>query len=254
MTSQPSDRPMRDPRTARRMDLALRVRDQLRSAIVAGDIAAGMMPTEAELMVTFSASRQVIRDALDLLRDEGHVIRKQGSGTMAASEKFVHDFTHLHTSPKPGLMHRIISIERETAMPRVAAKLGLEPNAECAVVRYATFYEGTPSSFYISYLRPSLLPILAPARVGVADWFALYERAGIEIGVTDFTVEATIADENVAAILEVAPGVPLMLLERLLRDVDGVPLEFGFSRIRADRFAIRTQVARRRPRPVGDGA
>src|SRR5258708_5499305 len=110
-----------DPRTKRRLSAARRVRDLLRAAIVHEEFPVGALPGEAELMLSFSASRQVIRDALALLREEGLVKRVQGTGTFSIASKVRHSFSHLH-GPEAGLervSHRIMAVSKEVAAPRV---------------------------------------------------------------------------------------------------------------------------------------
>jgi hypothetical protein len=59
------------------------VRDLLRLAVVsrAFSVRGGALPSEAELMIEVDATRNVVRDALNLLRDEGLIERLPGAGT-----------------------------------------------------------------------------------------------------------------------------------------------------------------------------
>ncbi|MFC4949121.1 GntR family transcriptional regulator [Pseudonocardia sp. GCM10023141] len=242
--------PRIDPRTQRRSSAARRVRDLLRSAVVHEEFPAGALPGELELMLLFSASRQVIRDALTLLRDEGLVKRVQGTGTFSVASKVRHSFSHLH-GPEPArevVSHRVLSVSREVAAPRVAERLGIPAGSGCGVIEYLTVLGEEPYYVCTAYLPPQLL-FVAERGTSVTEWYTIYESAGFELGVTDQAVEAIVADEQVAALLCVAPGSPLMLFERLVRDRTGRPLEYAFARVRGDRLALITQL--RRPRPTG---
>lgn len=244
--------PRTDPRTDRRLAAARRVRDLLRSAIVDEEIGTGPLPSEAELMLAFSASRQVVRDALGMLRSEGLVTRIQGTGTSAVVSKVRHAFDHLHGPARRQVVtHRLLSVAEEVAPPRVAAKLRLTTGSSCGVVDYLTLVDDAPYYVCTAYVPTALLPVLARAE-RVTEWYSLYEDAGIELGVNDQSVEATIADPHHAQLLGVAPGDPLLLFERLLRDHTGVPLEYGFARVRGDRIVLRTQLPRRRTRRPRD--
>lgn len=60
------------------------IADQLRSAIVSGDVAPGdRLPSEAELTRLHSVSRTVVREAFAQLRTEGLVEPRKGSGVYA---------------------------------------------------------------------------------------------------------------------------------------------------------------------------
>lgn len=234
-----------DPRTQRRLSAARRVRDLLRAAIVHEEFPAGALPGEAELMLSFSASRQVIRDALALLREEGLVKRVQGTGTFSVASKVRHAFSHLH-GPEPAMervSHRILAVGKEVAAPRVADRLGLLPGTECGVVAYLAVLGAEPYYACTAYVP---LPLLGVVKHGqaVTEWYAVYESAGFELGVTDQAVEAIVADDDTAALLDVLPGAPLMLFERLVRDHTGRPLEYAFARVRGDRIALLAQLPR----------
>lgn len=241
------------PRTYRRSSAARRVRDLLRVAIVHEEFPAGALPGETELMLSFSASRQVIRDALSMLRDEGLVKRVQGTGTFSVASKVRHSFSHLH-GPEPEhevVSHRILAAGSEVAAPRVADRLGLEPGKLVGVVEYLTVLGDEPYYCATAYVPTELLAVVERGR-SVAEWYSLYELAGYEFGVADQAVEAILADEQVAALLDVTPGAPLMLFERLLRDSHGRPLEYAIARVRGDRLALMAQLPRHgNPRAFG---
>src|SRR5687768_12902263 len=60
------------------------VADAIRRRIGAGDYASGAIETEAELGQTYGVSRITVRKALELLRDEGVVVSRKGSGWRVA--------------------------------------------------------------------------------------------------------------------------------------------------------------------------
>jgi GntR family transcriptional regulator len=235
-----------DPRTKRRLSAARRVRDLLRAAIVHEEFTAGALPGEAELMLSFSASRQVIRDALALLREEGLVKRVQGTGTFSVASKVRHAFSHLH-GPQPSLervSHRILAITQEIAAPRVADRLGLPQGADCGVIEYLAVLGEEPYYAATAYVPLPLVGVVAHGQ-SVEEWYSVYEAAGFELGVTDQAVEAILADDEVATLLDVPAGAPLMLFERLVRDRTGQPLEYAFARVRGDRMTLLAQLPRR---------
>lgn len=238
--------PRVDPRTYRRSGAARRVRDLLRAAVIHEEYPAGALPGETELMLSFSASRQVIRDALALLRDEGLVKRVQGTGTFSVASKVRHSFNHLH-GPLPErevVTQRVLDVSREAASPRVAQQLGITRGARCGVVEYLTFVGDEPYCACTAYVPLALLPVVERGQP-VGEWYSLYEAAGHELGFTDNAVEAIVADDLVACLLDVPPGSPLMMFERVIRDRAGRPLEYAFARVRGDRVALITRLPRR---------
>jgi GntR family transcriptional regulator len=236
-----------DPRTRRRSRAARRVRDLLRAAIVLEEFSAGPLPGEAELMLSFSASRQVVRDALALLRDEGLVKRVPGTGTLSVASKVRHSFTYIH-GPEPArdtetVSHKILSSSHEVAAPRVAERLRLPLGSECGVLEYLTLVGAEPYYACTAYVPLPLLGVVALGQQ-VEEWYSVYELAGFELGVTDQSVEAILADDLVADLLNVTAGAPLLLFERLVRDHTGAPLEYAFARVRGDRMTLTAQLPR----------
>src|SRR5690348_6036537 len=86
--------PMADARR-RRADRARQVADVLRRQVLHGIYSGGMLPPEPELAAEFGVSRNAVRDALDLIRDEGLVDRVPGVGTVVATLKYAHGLDDL---------------------------------------------------------------------------------------------------------------------------------------------------------------
>ncbi len=70
------------------------IAEQLRDRILNGEYPMNSrIPTENELAGTLGVSRPTIRQALDLLEQEGRLIRIKGSGTFAAQPRVIHEST-----------------------------------------------------------------------------------------------------------------------------------------------------------------
>ncbi|MGH2670467.1 MAG: GntR family transcriptional regulator, partial [bacterium] len=62
--------------------LYAQIRDALRAKILSGEFSpGGMIPAEVELQRLFKVSRQTVRQALNTLAAEGHLVRSRGKGT-----------------------------------------------------------------------------------------------------------------------------------------------------------------------------
>src|SRR4051794_7561945 len=76
------------PATPRGGGPARQVADLLRRQIIHGSFPHGQLPLEAVLAREFDISRNTVREALDLLREEGLVERSPGVGTTVVAEKY----------------------------------------------------------------------------------------------------------------------------------------------------------------------
>ncbi|MFD3563259.1 GntR family transcriptional regulator [Streptomyces sp. NPDC058686] len=81
--------------TPPRAERARRVADTLRQQITSGVYAQGMLPDERRLGHALGATRNVIRESLALLADEGLIIRRRGVGTRVVTAKYGHGLERL---------------------------------------------------------------------------------------------------------------------------------------------------------------
>ncbi len=212
----------------------------------------GALPSEAELMLEFGTTRNVVREALGLLRDEGLVERLQGAGTFVVTEKILHRFDVLRGVGDgfPNRRHRmrgeVPTIARIAAPEPVAEQLGLTVGEECLRVDAWVAFDDVPFSLATSYLPATLEDALRGATFN-GDWYELLESIGLGLETSSMSVEATVADDVVGPWLGVAIGAPLVLFTRLIIGADGKPVEYGFVRVRADRVLLQIPLPRSAP-------
>lgn len=234
----------------RRIDDASRVRDLLRAAIVGGQYGLSLMPSEPELMLEFAVGRNVVRDALDMLRAEGLIERVQGSGTFVLATKADHRWDRVHSIhdsiDAPRLVGgRYLTITTVTAPRPVAEHFGLKPGANCVVLQHVADIAGETFSVTTSYVTEAIAERIARTPFN-GDFYLLLENSGYVIADAEQVVEATVTDELAAEQLGVAAGLPLFHFTRKLYDPAGEPLELAFVRCRGDRFSLRIKLPRAR--------
>ena len=112
--------------------IAARMLEELRSGCYAG---ADRLPAEVELAANLGVSRTVVRDALSDLERDGYLERVRGIGTLV-NRDVVRVENRMDQKLEFNRMIRSIGrvphsdnlmVTRETAMPELAAKLGLDP-------------------------------------------------------------------------------------------------------------------------------
>jgi GntR family transcriptional regulator len=226
------------------------LRDLLRLRVLSGRfVVAGALPSESELMLEYGASRNVVRDALGLLREEGLIHRLQGAGTFAVSRKVPHRFDVLHGigAGQPDrnrrLVGEVVSLDLTPAGPTVAERLGVAPTSLCTRVETVVHYDDGPFSLTTSYLAAELAPRLRAAVFG-GDWYDYLEQAGASIATCVQWVEAVVADDHVAGWLDVEAGAPVFVFTRWSLDAEGRAVEFSLARVRADRLVLRISQSR----------
>jgi GntR family transcriptional regulator len=185
-----------------RADRARQLADLLRREVLSSDFPDGVLPHEDELVAEYGASRNTVRQALDLLRGEGLVSRVPGVGTIVACpQKARHGLTRL--------------IERLRRL------------------------DGLPLSLDQTYLPVDVgLPLL-DCDLERSDVFGLLEDLTAQrLGTAEIALEAVNADAHAASTLEAPRGAALLMLERLTHLDDGRPVDLEFIRFRGDRITM----------------
>jgi GntR family transcriptional regulator len=236
-TTAPTER--RDPRRSP----ARWLRDELRSEVMSGGFAGGLLPSEAQLMMTYAAPRAAVRAARAQRRRAGRVERRQGTGTLAVAQRHaaklveVHGFGNAGSQPVPGISNRVLAHE-VIAMPRIVARrLDAEPGSDCLILEYVGYLYGQTLGVYTNYVRfPEAQAVMsAPFDT---DWYTMLAAAGLTMGETDLLIEVLPADELLASVMDLEPGRPVLSFEQVIRDENGEAYNFAVLRSRGDRISL----------------
>ncbi len=132
----------------------------LRGRIVRGELEPGAeLPSERELTEKWKVSRATVVRGLDVLRQEGLIETRQGSGSIVrervplartAGERYATSLAtgHVYTA---GEYAEIVSAEMVPAPDHVATALGVEPGAQVAARVRVTFEGEKPVATSTSY-------------------------------------------------------------------------------------------------------
>ncbi|GEM34131.1 putative GntR-family transcriptional regulator [Nocardia neocaledoniensis NBRC 108232] len=235
-----------------RADRARRVADILRHQILAGAVQ-GTLPAEQELAAEHDTSRNTVREALALLRDEGLIDRAPKVGTRVAARKFDHGLDTLRGLQETLTEHGTVRNEVRaathiTAPPAVARRLGLAPGERVVYIERLRFLAELPLSLDLTYLAPDVGAAVLAHDLATTDVFVLLEQVtGQSLGAAELALEAVAADPHTATTLDTPPGAPLLMLERLTHLDDGRPVDLEYIRMRGDRITMRGSLTRGAP-------
>jgi GntR family transcriptional regulator len=203
----------------------LDVADELRTEIADGHV--GTLPSEAELGERFSVSRVTVRRALELLRDEGLVDSRRGSGWFVATDPVRQPLGRVTTieaaleaaGAEPG--RRILEFGFEPAPPEVAKTLGAAADAEVLRVVRLNLADGEPFALVTVWLPADLGAQVCRAEAERAPFYDLLPLHGVEVGRIVQTITATAADRTEARRLGGRSGDPLLACRRVTYDRSG---------------------------------
>ena len=238
------------PARRTRADRARQVADVLRQQVVRGAFPDAVLPGEPLLVAEFGVSRNTVREALDVLRDEGLIDRLPGVGTVVRNEKYAHGIDQLRGLAETLCEHGEVSNEVRVASlvrpPATVARRLRVPDGDSVVyVERLRRLGGLPLSLDLTYLvREVGEPLLAQDLAGT-DIFTLIERvSGQGLGTARLQMEAVNADAHSAALLSVPRGAALLVVERLSHLADGRPVDLEYIRFRGDRFVMSAELLR----------
>ncbi|MDT7672176.1 MAG: GntR family transcriptional regulator [Pseudonocardiales bacterium] len=224
-----------------------RLRDLIRSAVLAGAYPGGHLPSEAELMTGHGATRATVRTALAMLRAEGLIERTQGIGTHAVMAPVRADMEEalgvlrpanpalFTTGTRPQLLDRSTVPVPET----LTGWLRVPPGTPCLRLEYVSVIGEQPFAIATNYvLFPEAGRLLdVPFRV---DWYTLLAEAGVVLGESEFVMDSVLADELSASLLSVAVGSALLAMDQTITSPDGRVFNVAFIRMRTDRYRFVT--------------
>lgn len=225
----------------------------LRKKITSGDYSPEIsLPSEDALAKEYKVSRITVRQALSSLEKDGLVIRQRGRGTFV-SEKV----NSLELPRFTGSIEDLVLMGKRTETKviesawvdppdniRVRLKVKDEKVLRLEKVRNI---EGVPFSHVFNYLPPQIGKRLPMDLVESKPMLMILEDdLGVRATEADQTVEATIADAEVASLLDIRAGDPLLKAERTVYDVKGNPVEYVSVMYRADKYAFTMKLKRKK--------
>ena len=221
------------------------IADHLRSAIDSGALRAGdKLPSEAMLTEHYGVARMTVRQAIQELRTEGRVVAEHGRGVFVrqpapvrrlASDRFLRrhreagQAAFLVEAAKTGASPTVDQIEVTTgrAPEDVRERLRLGEDDRVVVRSRRYLADGRPMEAAVSFLPLSVAEGTAITEVntGPGGIYARLEEAGHELDhfVEEVTARMPTADERRR--LELADGVPVLVVVRTAYDMAGLPVE-----------------------------
>ena len=235
--TRPTERLTRKP-----LPLYHQLKELLSQRIESGEWAPGdRLPTEAEFSAQFGVSRVTVRQALQLLVNQGLVERKQGLGTFVGRPKVAHNLLWMYRDGKEITDHggviryELHELSRKPASASLAKQFGMQPKDSVYQTRRTLIADEEPLMIITSWLPLALFPDLESKDFGKRTMMTILADYGLTASHQHKEVEITILDEGEAALLGVNPGAPALLLTYLNYLPDGRPFEYRRTLVRGDR-------------------
>jgi GntR family transcriptional regulator len=202
------------------------------------------IPSEHELSKEFGAHRLTVRHALTLLAQDGFLKRFRRRGTFVLKNLGELEEVGLHGFLDDLLYHvgkfktKKVEISNRKPTQAVADLYGLDRIGDkIRVIKRVRFLGDVPAAFTINYL-----PLSIGNRISKEDLYRMpllqifKDKLNISLGEALQSIEASVADHEIAEALEISPGTQILLMQRTFFTKQGKPFDFVQTFYRGDKI------------------
>jgi GntR family transcriptional regulator len=209
------------------------------------------IPSEHQLCAQFKVSRPTIRQALDVLVQEGRLYRHAGRGTFSTPTPggdrklrvigSVDDMIALGDES----WFKLLAREVVRVPANIAQALRLPPGSEAYRVVGVRHADVGPFQHVTAFLPLAIGKALSDEDLSKTSLIGAIERqVGVPIKVLAQVTDAALAPRHVAELLQVRPRTPLLLFERTYFAVSGEPVEHAITYQSGRRYPFRVVLSR----------
>src|SRR5512132_108696 len=202
--------------------------------------------SEHALCARFKVSRPTVRQALDVLVQEGRLYRHAGRGTFSTAA--AGNDPRLRVIGSIGDMmalgdetwFKLLSREATPVPANIAQALHLPPGSNAYRVSGVRHSDAGPFQHVTAWLPSPIGAALSDEDLSKTSLIALIERhLATPIQLMEQTVEAALAPRHVAELLQLRPRSPLLLFERTYFAASGEPVEHAITYQTSRRYPYR---------------
>jgi len=208
-----------------------------------------LLPKEVDLAKRLGISRNTIRQAANKLVNENLLLRKKGVGTKVSVKNVTTHLDHWFSFSQEmhdqgmDLINYHVEARWISASADVALHLELKEGKEVLMLERLRGRSSGPFVRFISYFHPRI------GLTGEEDFSQhLYEILEAEYStipsVSKEEIRAILADKELADILKVEIGDPILFRKRVVSDPGNRPFEYNVGYYRGDRFTYAIDIKR----------
>jgi len=226
----------------RRASLPAEIAAAVAARIRSGEIPLGTrLPSEPELARSMSVSRNTVREAISVLREQGLAVTRQGIGTFTLDPSRDAHFPvevgieHLTSTTemiaraghKPGA--RDYQLVTGSADPDICHQLRVDPDERVHCIERVRTADDLPVILCRDYVSVAQVPeqVMGQYRGGESLFGFLQRECRLEIKTARADILPTLPSSRVADLLRVSRRRPLLVLKQLHYSGDGLPFLYS---------------------------
>ena len=224
----------------------LRIYRELKRQIESGQLVPGVqLPAQRELSQTFSVTLMTLRQAMQLLGQEGLIVTRHGRGTFVAERPLSYQMRSLRSLAQEMeaqgqvLTTTVLDRRFEDALPHVAEQLALEaPDAVLRLERLRCV-DARPIVYQRSYLPSWVAAPLDGVDLSQGSLYDVLDQAfGTVVERAQETIRAVELGPAEARLLGAAAASPAILSERLTFTTGDRPIIYDEAFMPGDRVVV----------------
>ncbi|MBB6461912.1 GntR family transcriptional regulator [Flammeovirga kamogawensis] len=224
------------------------IEDVLRTLIDSGDYDNGkLFPKEVDISNRLGVSRNTVRQAINTLVGEGLLARKKGVGTTVPKKKIGtklsewHSFTQEMNNKGIPFKNYKVDLSFQKADEKLANLLNIEVGKEVNQLVRVRGDKETPFVYFVSWFHPKV-QFDSNEKFDKPLYDIIEEKSSIFLTKSSEELTAMLADKELAALLEVEEGSPILFRKRIVSDPGGRVIEINEGYYRADRFTYQIEI------------
>jgi GntR family transcriptional regulator len=186
------------------------------------------LPSEPEMAREYTVSRATIRAAIDVLSQDGLVTRVQGRGTFVTQHKLEFPLGYHPRSGRPAedeqSVHELKQFGTHAAGPEWAQVFAIPPSQKILEVTRVTRLHDVPMGIGSLHMPAALISGAKRKDFHHGRFFYTLTDLGVAIARYRLSIESTVVDAKLAALIGVRPGLPGLGLTRTAFSAEGKAL------------------------------
>jgi len=213
------------------------------------------LPSEHELSDKFDVSRVTVRRALQTLENEQLIYRCQGLGSFVSDRRTHKSFTMLNdfseelagTGITPSA--KVVSFEQADLSDHrnILSYLDIKKKPVAMRLERVRLGDGDPIAFDTTWMPVFYGQLMEGYNLEQKTIFEILEEEyDIPVAKGCFRIEAAVADERLASLLDVQAGTPLLQINRITYTIADKPIYFQQRYYRNDKMVFELMAGRTR--------
>lgn len=233
-----------------REQLYYQLYDRLFQGIINGTYAVGeCIPFESELMEVYQVSRSTARRSMEMLANDGFVKKQRGLGTVVISTHPKHSPQHVARYSRKRDMTDVIAQKKVIefgvidAPSEISDALSLNLNTPVICLKRVRVGDTEPYYLEINYFEKEYVPEMLNRDFSEESLRVYLDKTyNIQWSYATQEIFAIVAEEEIAKLLKVNVGEPLLHIKRISFDVNDVPREYVDTYYLADKYHLEIEL------------